>query len=272
MTSLSDRTEKLSPALRINRIRQAYQERKPAFGTYVKTPTPMMIEMLAFAGLDFVRIDLNAGHFNTETVENLTRTAHATGITPVIRVERNDPQQIQAAIDMGALGIIVPEVNGRADVETAVRAAKLPPYGNRRIGGGSIVGFGTVSSADYAKWAEEHIILSVQVETKTAVEEVDAIAAIPGLDMLQSGRGTLSYEYGVPGQQYHPTVLQAERTVVESALRAQKMVGLQYYPLRDRNHIQIVKDWIRRGVLCHSLGIDTDIVYVYRLLIEELTG
>lgn len=266
-----DQLGELPGALRPNRIRSAHRQGKPAFGSYVKTPAPMMVEMLGFAGLDFVRIDLNAGHFNTETVENMIRAAHAIGVTPVVRVERNDPQQIQAAINMGALGIIVPEVTGRADVEMAVRAAKLPPYGDRHADAGSTTGFGTVSSAEYARWAEEHIILSVQVETKTAMEAVDAIAAIPGLDMVQSGRGTLSYQLGVPGQQYHPIVLQAERTVAESGLRAGKMVGLQYYPLRDGTHIQTIKDWIRQGVLCHSLGIDTDIVNVYRHLIKELS-
>lgn len=259
-------------ALRPNRIREAYRKGEPAFGTYVKTPSPTIIELLAYAGLDFVRVDLNSGHFNTETVENMIRAANAAGITPIVRVERNDPLQIQAAIDMGALGIIVPEVSGRVDVEAAVRAAKLPPQGDRHPGGGKTAGFGLVSTSDYAAWAAEHIILSVQVETKRAVEEVDAIAALPGLDMVQSGRGTLSYEYGVPGEQYHPTVLNAERTVVESGLRAGKMVALQYYPLRDRTHVQTVRQWIEQGVLCHSLGIDTDIVFVYRQLMKEMRG
>jgi len=257
-------------ALRPNRIREAYKRGQPAFGTYVKTPSPMIIELLAYAGLDFVRVDLNAGHFNPETVENMIRTANAVGITPIVRVERNDPLQIQAVIDMGALGIIVPEVTGRDDVAAAVRAAKLPPHGDRHPGGGKTGGYGMIGAAEYAAWAAEHIILSVQVETKKAVEEIDAIATIPGLDMVQSGRGTLSYELGVPGQQYHPTVLNAERTVVQRGLRAGKMVGLQYYPMRDPSHVQTVKQWVDQGVLCHSLGIDTDIVFVYRQLMKDM--
>jgi 4-hydroxy-2-oxoheptanedioate aldolase len=257
-------------ALHSNRIREAHKRGEPAFGTYVKTPSPMMIELLAYGGFDFVRVDLNAGHMNTETVENMIRTAHSVGITPIVRVERNDPLQIQAVIDMGALGIIVPEVTGRDDVAAAVRAAKLPPHGERHPGGAKTSGYGMIRNAEYAAWAAENIILSVQVETKKAVEEIDAIAAIPGLDMVQSGRGTLSYEFGVPGEQYHPTVLNAERTVVERGLRAGKMVGLQYYPLRERSHVQTVKDWIKRGVLCHSLGIDTDIAFVFRQLMKDM--
>jgi len=254
-----------------NRMREAVREGRPSLGTYVRTPSPMMIEMLGYAGLDFVRIDLNAGHFDTETVENMIRTAHAVGITPVVRVERNDPLSLQAALDMGALGIIVPEVQGRADVEAAIQAVKLPPLGERHSGGGARTRYGLVSAADYAAWAAEHITLSVQVETRPAVAEVDAIVTLPGLDMVQCGRGTLSYEYDVPGEQYHPTVMEIEKTIVDKALAAGKLVGLQYYPLRDPGQVAAVRAWIKRGVQCMCLGTDTDIVFTYRQLVSDLT-
>jgi 4-hydroxy-2-oxoheptanedioate aldolase len=254
-----------------NRMREAAGAGRPSFGTYVKTPSPMMVEMLGHAGLDFIRIDLNAGHFDTGTLENMIRTAHAVGITPVVRVERNDALHIQAVLDMGALGIIVPEVQGRADVEAAIRAVKLPPFGDRHTAGGARTRYGLVDAREYAEWAAEHITLSVQVETKRALAEVDAIVDLPGLDMVQCGRGTLSYELGVPNDQYHPTVMDAERTVVEKALAAGKLVGLQYYPLRDPRHIELVRTWITRGVQCMSLGTDTDIVFTFRRLLSDLT-
>ncbi len=253
-----------------NRVRKAFREGRPSFGTYVKTPSPMMIEMLGYAGLDFVRIDLNAGHFDTETVENMIRTAHNVGVTPFVRVAQNDPQHIQAVLDMGALGIIVPEVKGRVDVETAIRAVKLPPHGERHTPSGSRTGYGLTGARAYAEWAEHNIMLSVQVETRSAVGEVDAIVNLPGLDMVQCGRGTLSYEYDVPGEQYHPSVMEVEKLIVEKALGAGKLVGLQYYPLRDEAQVSSIKSWVARGVHCMSLGMDTDIVFVFRRLLEQL--
>jgi 4-hydroxy-2-oxoheptanedioate aldolase len=229
-----------------------------------------MIELLGYGGLDFVRIDLNGGHFDTETVENMIRTANAVGVTPVVRVERNDPLHIQAALDMGALGIIIPEVDGKAGVEAAVRAAKLPPHGERHLPGGARTRYGLVDAKAYAAWASENITLSVQVETRSAVADVDAIVKLPGLDMVQCGRGTLSYEFGVPGEQYHPKVMDIEKMIVDKALAAGKLVGLQYYPFRDWTHVDAVKAWIKRGVQCLSLGIDTDYVFVYRKLLEQL--
>jgi 2-keto-3-deoxy-L-rhamnonate aldolase RhmA len=258
--------------LPVNRMREAARRGRPSFGTYVKTPSPAMIEFLGYGGLDFVRIDLNAGHFDTETVENMIRTANAVGVTPVVRVERNDPLHIQAVLDMGALGVIVPEVTGRADVEAAIRAVKLPPYGERHVPGGARTNYGLVDAKAYAAWASENITLSVQVETRAAVAEVDAIVDLPGLDMVQCGRGTLSHEYGLPGQQYHPTVMDIEKMIVDKALAAGKLVGLQYYPFRDPGHIDAVKAWIKRGVQCLSLGVDNDIVFVYRRLLEQLNG
>ncbi|HET7265710.1 MAG TPA: aldolase/citrate lyase family protein [bacterium] len=262
----------MTPALPVNRMREAVRQGRPSFGTYVKTPSPAMIEMLGFGGLDFVRIDLNGGYFNTETVENMIRAAHAAGVTPVVRVERNDPLQIKAALDMGALGIIVPEVTGRADVEAAIRAAKQPPYGDRHLPSGWSTRYGLVNAKAYTAWASDNITLSVQVETRGSVAEVDAIVALPGLDMVQCGRGTLSYEFGVPGEQYHPKVMEIERTIVDKALAAGKLVGLQYYPYRDPKHIAAVNQWIKHGVQCLSLGIDTDIVFVYRQLLAQLNA
>ena len=253
-----------------NRMREAARAGRPSFGTYVKTPSPVMVEMLGHAGLDFIRIDLNAGHFGTETLENMIRTAHAVGVTPVVRVERNDALHIQAVLDMGALGIIVPEVKGRADVEAAIRAVKLPPVGDRHTAGGARTRYGLVDAAAYEEWAGEHILLSVQVETRAALAEVDAIVDLPGLDMVQCGRGTLSYELGVPGEQYHPKVMDAERSIVEKGLAARKLVGLQYYPLRDPRHVDLVRTWIGRGVQCMSLGMDTDIVFTFRRLLSDL--
>lgn len=258
----------------INRVRQAYREGRPSFGTYVSTPSPHVVEMLGFAGLDFVRIDLDGAAIDLETVQAMIRTAHAVGVTPFVRVPLDvaySEWHIQAVLQMGALGIIVPRVTGRADVEAAVRAAKAPPVGECHVGpSGFLGGYGQISSQEYLDWAQENIILSVQVETKSGVEVVDEIVSVHGLDMVQSGRGDLSYQYGVPGQSYHPIVLEAEKKVIEAGLRADKMVSVQHYPLRDPDQVAMVRDWIKWGVHCLSLGGDKDIVAVYRRLLQEL--
>jgi 4-hydroxy-2-oxoheptanedioate aldolase len=175
-------------------------------------------------------------------------------------------------LKMGALGIIVPRVTCRADAEAAVQATKAPPLGGRRAStAGFTGGYGAMNNQEHLEWANENIILSVQVETRSGVEAIEEIVSVPGLDMVQSGRGDLSYQYGVPGQQYHPLVLEAEKKVIEAGLKAGKMASVQYYPLRDPAQVDTVRDWIRQGVQCLSLGGDGDIVYVFRRMLAELT-
>lgn len=245
--------------MRINRVRQNFKEGRPSFGIYVSSASTDMIEFLAKAGLDYVRIDMDGSSKNPETIHNMINTAHAFGITPFVRVPIPlDEGTVDRVLKMGALGIIVPRVTSRADVEEAVRVVKARPYGERHL------------AEDELEWAAENIILSVQVETREGVEAIDDIVSIEGLDMVQSGRGDLSYSYGVPGQQYHPTVLAGERAMVEAGIRAGKIVSTQYYPLRHPEHVQTVLDWKKEGVHCLNLGGDGDIVYVFQRLLEEL--
>jgi 4-hydroxy-2-oxoheptanedioate aldolase len=264
--------------MKVNRLLQAVKEGRPAFGIYVMSGSPKMVETLGFAGLDYVRIDMESPATNPETIHHMIHTAHAVGVTPFVRVpsfpnDAIDEGLIQRVIDMGAMGIILPRATGRAYVEAAVRAVKGPPLGERHAGpGGFTGGAGQVSYAEHLAWANENILLSVQVETKSGIEAIDEIVSVPGLDMVQSGRGDLSYEYGVPGKQYDPVVMEAERKMIEAGLKAGKIVGIQYYPLRDPAHIGILRDWIKKGVQCINLGGDGDIVEVYRRLLKEFAS
>lgn len=257
----------------INRVRQAYKEGRPSFGAYVMTPAPKMVEMMGFAGLDFVRIDLAETPMDIETVHHMIRAAHAVGITPFVRIPPGEERLIELALHMGALGIQISRVSSRADVEAAVRATKAPPIGERHASTSLFTaGMGQMSNKDHLTWVNENIMLSVQVETRKGIEAIDEIVSVPGLDMVQSGRGDLSYHYGVPGQQYHPLVLEAERKMIAAGMKAGKLVSVQYYPLNDPKHVETIRGFIRRGVHCLSLGTDREVVSVYRRLLAEINA
>lgn len=254
-----------------NRVRLAYEENRPAYGLYLMTPAPRLIEFFAAAGMDFIRIDMEGGVMDLQTVQNLIHTAHAVGITPFVRVQGPDEWQIQTVLKMGALGIIIPKVSGVEDVKKAIHAAKPAPAGDRHVSAANPTGgYGRASAAEYLAWAEENIILSAQIETRSGVEAIDEIVALPGLDMVQSGRGDLSYHFGTPGDQYSPEVLGAERRVIEAGLKAGKMTSVQYYPMRQESDVKRVHDWTAQGVYCLSLGADADIVVPYRSMLSKL--
>lgn len=260
--------------MRTNRVLQAYKEGRPSFGIYVMIPSPALVELLGFSGLDFIRIDLHDSSIDIQTLREMILIAHASGITPFVRIPGWDAKgewYCRTVLNMGAMGIIVPRVTGPEVVEAAVRATKAPPKGNATFApSGFLNGYGQVGSQEFNDWARENIILSVQVETKRGVEAIDEIVSVAGLDMVQSGRGDLSREYGVPGQQYHPVVLEAQDTVIQAGIKAGKMVSVQYYPLREPAQIDTIRDWVQKGVHCLSLGVDKDIINIFRRTLEAL--
>lgn len=261
-----------------NNVIKSFKEGRPSFGIYVTTPSTRIVEFLGSSGLDFVRIDMDGAIINLESVQEMVHIAHSVGVTPFVRIpsgfepERNE-WYIQAVLSMGALGVIVPRVTTREDVEIAVKAAKPHPVGERHATAGDYSGgYGKVGYQEYINWVNENVLLAVQAETKNAIECIDEIASVKGLDMIHSGRGDLSFEYGVPGEQYHPLVLEAEKKVVNAGIKAGKIVTVQYYPLRDPKQYGIIREWIKSGVHCICLGADKDIVFVIRRLLKDLKG
>ena len=256
-----------------NRIVTARKAGRVAFGIYLSTASTKVIELIGFAGLDFVRIDLEGSFPDSETIAHLIHAAHAVGVTPVVRVtEPMDIGFVWRVINLGALGVIIPRINGRAHAEEAVRAVKPKPIGMRKVRPDNIVGgYGLVGRGDLDAWSAENVLLAVQVETKGAVEAIDEIASVPGVDMLISGRHDLSLSYGVPGQNFAPVVLEAERRMVEAGKRAGKITSVTYFPLRGGDQFDRMRQRIREGVDCVVFGSDNELGWFYKHALEQLS-
>lgn len=253
-----------------NKILQAYKEGRTSYGIYMRTPSTKMVEMLAGAGLDFIRIDLELTSINLENLENMIKVAHLCGITPTVRVNDNNEDLIQRILNMGALGIIIPEVESYKDVIHAANALNLHPEGNRHAGPSNwLGGYGSISGQEYVNWARENTFLSVQIERTSAIDELDNILNVPGLTMIQSGRGTLSSDMKVDGQ-YHPDVVNLEKKVMQKAMDAGKLTSVQYYPLVRDEDIQYIKDYVNMGVNSISIGTDIDLVASFRNVLKKL--
>lgn len=256
--------------LPINKILQAHKEGRPSYGIYMRTAVPKMVEMMAGADLDFVRIDLELANINLENLENMIKTAHLCGITPTVRVNDNDENLIQRILNMGALGIIIPEVRGYEDVLYASKALNLHPDGSRYAGPTTwLGGYNSISGEEYVNWARENTFLSVQIEHTSAIDELDEILSIPGLKMIQSGRGTLSHDLNAKSQ-YDPEVVELEKKVMKKAIAAGKLTSVQYYPMLRDEDVQTIKDYVAMGVNSISIGTDIDLVASFRNTLKEL--
>ncbi len=175
---------------------------------------------LAAAGFDFFVLDTEHGSADMETVQRLSRAGRSAGIAPLVRVTEISYALIARALDAGALGLMVPHVETAADAREIVRCAKYPPLGERGFGlRSAVTGYARVSVPEVIAWSNAETMLMAQVESQRCLDNLDDIAATPGLDVLLIGPTDLSIALGVPGQLLHPAMQEAYRHVAATAQR-----------------------------------------------------
>ncbi len=184
----------------------------------------MATEIAAEAGFDWLLVDLEHGAGSEATLVAQLQ-AIENGPTPVVRVESGARLRIGRALDAGAKGIMVPRVGTPAEAEEVARYLRHPPQGVRGVALGTrAAGFGRVALPDVSALNDE-IVGIIQIETREAVECVDAIAAVDGVDVLFIGPADLSLALGIPGQLDHPDFRGAVDRVMAAGARHGKAIG-----------------------------------------------
>ena len=202
--------------LQTNQLKRALAVGKTAFGLLNSIPSPLLVEMIGYAGYDFVILDMEHVCVNPETLENMVRAAECAGITPLVRVPNAAPEAILRALDCGAQGIVVPHVRNAAEAAQAVAASRYHPLGTRGISGGRTTGFGAIDLSTYFARANSEIMVVAMIEDREGVDNLDAILSVAGIDMVLEGAIDLSQSYGVPGQAQHPIVQDAIEKIAAS--------------------------------------------------------
>ncbi|PKU22707.1 HpcH/HpaI aldolase family protein [Telmatospirillum siberiense] len=177
-----------------NKLKKYLREQMTFFGAALTFGSTRVTEVMARAGFDFLMVDAQHGNFDKASATDSIRAVAATTCVPFARVAENSAGAINDLLDAGALGIVVPMVNSRADAEAAVRAAFYPPLGARSKGGMAPVFHGE----DYPQWANDEILLTVMIETAEALAAVDEILTVPGVDLCLVGTSDLSFEMRCP--------------------------------------------------------------------------
>lgn len=196
-------------------------------GAIVPVADPAMVEVLALAGFDHVLIDAEHGNISVADCEVLVRAAETAGITPIVRVPVNAPDVILRFLDTGAQGVLVPQIATREDAERAVQAARYYPLGRRGLAGTRAAAYGLGAALpDYVQVANEQLLVLGLIEDIRAVEQLPAILAVPGLDIISIGPADLSQSMGQPGNIQHPDVQEAIATIIAQGVAAGKVVGM----------------------------------------------
>jgi 2-dehydro-3-deoxyglucarate aldolase/4-hydroxy-2-oxoheptanedioate aldolase len=204
--------------VKTNHVKRALREGRPTAGSWVSLCSGLAAEVMSRAGFDWLLIDMEHGHGDYQTLLGQVQAIEGSETIPLVRVQWNDPAVIKRVLDLGVYGVMVPWIGGRADAEAAVRATRYPPAGMRGIAGSPRAGGYGRHAAEYWRRANDEMLVVIQIETPGAVEEADAIAQVPGVDVLFIGPADLSAALGHLGNPAHPDV-QAAIARVEAAAR-----------------------------------------------------
>lgn len=197
---------------------------RPLAGMFIGFPSPALVEMVGYAGFDFVIIDNEHGPASIETTENLIRAARCANVIPVVRAEL---PQVPRVLDAGASGVQVPAVNTAEEARAIVDACKYPPLGSRsaafttRAGGYTFHG-----GPAQVQRVNEGVALILMIETKEAYANLDTILAVKGIDALFIGLSDLALSMGYPGDNMHPEVQAAVASIIEKSRAAGVASGL----------------------------------------------
>jgi 2-keto-3-deoxy-L-rhamnonate aldolase RhmA len=206
-----------------NRMKEKILRGEPALGCSVMFPSPQVVEMLGFAGFDWVLIDCEHGSIGPADIELMAMACDAVGITPIARPRTNSASDIQSVMDRGVMGVQVPHVNTAEDARRAVAAVKFGPGAARGLAAGTRPdswGLGA-RMPDFAARANAQSLVCVQLEHESALRNLDAILAVDGIDVFFIGPSDLSQSMGFPGDPKAPPVAEA----IDRALAAIRAAG-----------------------------------------------
>lgn len=176
----------------VNTAKRKMLAGEPAFGYALGLGSALAAEVLAGSGIDFILLDRQHGSFGSESTIASFAMMQNKGAVPMARVARNNYTQIGRLLDEGAMGIVIPMVDTPEQAKEAADACRLPPVGNRSWGWGRASNYG----GDYPEWINDEIFVAVQIESKLAAENAEAILATPGVDGCWIGPGDLSLSLG----------------------------------------------------------------------------
>jgi len=210
--------------MRINTAKRRMLEGKPAIGSWLSQGSVLNAEYLSMTGLDFLMVDNQHGTWTHQDTMLAFRSICLGTATPMVRVEQNDFFAIGTVLDRGALGVLVPMVNSQEDAKAAAYAMRYAPRGGRSYGPFGAAFLANGSYPDYEANIDNELFLAVQIETRQALENIDEILSVEGIDCGLVGPNDLRLSMGVEAwSEEHEEAIQA---VVDACRRAGKIAGI----------------------------------------------
>ncbi len=227
--------------MRENPLKAKLQAGETLVGSFHPFPAPGIVEIFGLVGFDFVIIDAEHGPSSVESLEAQVRAADAVNLPVVVRIAENTPQNILRHLDTGVLGVQLPMVNTADQARAVVASVKYPPVGRRGLAGMRANGYGLLGNlGDYTRMANANMLVAVQVETQEAIDNLDEILKVEGIDIAFIGPNDLATSLGYPGESANPKVLEVIDGLVKRIHAAGRASGITAY---DSAGIKRARDW-----------------------------
>jgi 4-hydroxy-2-oxoheptanedioate aldolase len=235
-------------------IRERALRREFLSGAWLNLGSSLTAEIAGSQGFDWVLIDLEHGAGDERALLHQLQALEASSAAPIVRIEWNDPPRFKRALDLGPSGIMVPYVNSEEEARSAVASMRYPPRGIRGVARSNrAAGFG-LKFEEYFSTAADRLLTVTQIETKDAVNNVEAIALVDGVDVLFVGPLDLTTSLGIPAQFNHPDFMAALKRVTDVAVRCGKAAGILLGTLKQ------VQPMVDLGFTFLAVGSDGGLV------------
>ena len=217
---------------------------------------PNIMRLLACCGYDFVIVDCEHGYFDMTQVAHLVAVAEGTNLPVLVRVTQPSRTNITKYLDMGAHGILLSDVNGRADAERLASLCRYAPEGNRGVSTfRAHTGYSSGDVAQIMRDANDRVIVICQIESPETVDNIDEITSISGVDGVLIGPNDLSQHMGIFGEYKHPRMVHAMESVAASAKKNGKWSGV------ITANADLLSMGKKYGMTCFSVGSELNALY-----------
>ncbi len=235
-------------------LRARLKDGAPLVGTFLGVPAPEMVEVLALAGFDAVVIDCEHGPFSEHAIAPMILAARSHGVHALVRVRTDDPSLIGVALDQGADGVLVPQIDSAAAAARAIDAARFAPTGRRGVNP-YVRAAGFTGDRTWASRADGSSAVLLMVEGPAGIAALPEILELPGLDGVMVGPVDLSHALGRPGQLEHPDVVSAATRIIADTASA----GLSSAIFAPT--VELGRRWLDLGVTLLLYSVDTALVH-----------
>jgi 2-keto-3-deoxy-L-rhamnonate aldolase RhmA len=232
-----------------NSLKQRLAQGDLIVGTFVKTPSPIIVEVLGQSPLDCLCLDAEHVPFDRGSLDLCIMAARAAGMPVLVRVPSASPEHILNALDCGATGVVIPHVRSAEEARAAVRASHYGAGGRGYAGSSRAAGYGTRSITEHRAASAARTVVIAQIEDPEAVEDIDAICRVEGLDAVFVGRVDLTVAYDCDSQD-DPRVVAAVDSICSSAKETGRPSGMFLARIGDVGH------WQARGASLFLLASD----------------